>query len=60
MRQKTTNINMRITEVEKKSWQEFANKRGQTLSEFIRFVVNMKIENNLNNIENDLMSQEQK
>lgn len=42
---KPTQIVIRISDIEKEQWQDAAARRGQSLSEFIRFVVNMKIEN---------------
>lgn len=47
MQKKKEVINIRISSIEKDKWQQCANERGQNLSEFIRFVVNMKVEETL-------------
>ena len=41
---KTSIVQLRISEIEKNKWAEEAARRGMTLSEFIRFVVNAKID----------------
>ena len=41
---KKENIQLRITEQDKQRWSEAAQKRGMSLSEYIRYVVNVAYE----------------
>ncbi len=41
---KTTKVQLRISDVEKDKWKKAADEAGMSLSEYIRFVVNSKVE----------------